>query len=124
MTKTGNTLYRSFANAFRGIRQAFTERNMKIHLSIGTAALTLAVCTGITETEWMILVMNIAAVIAAEIFNTAVEHLSDKVCADYDETIKTVKDISAAGVVVMAFCSLITGSMIFIPRLGYLLSSF
>lgn len=52
----------------------------------------------------------------AELFNTSIEKLADKVTMEYNDTIKLVKDISAAAVLIASVAALITGLIIFIPK--------
>jgi len=53
---------------------------------------------------------------SAELFNTSIEKLADKVTMEYNDTIKMIKDISAAAVLIAAIVALTTGLIIFIPK--------
>ena len=50
-------------------------------------------------------------------FNTAVEKLADMVSKDLHPEIKVIKDVSAAAVLVSAIAALVTGAIIFLPKL-------
>jgi diacylglycerol kinase len=54
---------------------------------------------------------------AAELFNTAIEKLADTVSKDFHPSIKFVKDVSAAAVLLSALAAFITGAIIFLPKL-------
>ena len=71
---------RSFGYAWQGIRScAGKEQNLSFHL-IAMAAVTLAgFVLGITRTEWTVVILCFGVVIAAELFNTAIERLVDRV---------------------------------------------
>ncbi len=117
-----NNIAQSFACALAGVQYAIrSQRNMRIH---GVAAL-LAVMTGcltaITRMEWLILILTIAAVIVAELFNTALEALVDIVSPEYHPLAKAAKDAAAGAVLVAAAASLIIGGIIFYPPLVLLL---
>lgn len=51
---------------------------------------------------WALVVLTSAAVIAAELFNTALEHLADHLHPDIHPQIRIVKDCAAAAVLVAA----------------------
>ena len=57
--------------------------------------------------EWLIIIIAIAIVIAAEMANTAVEYLCDHVTKEYNDAIKAVKDITAGAVLITAIGSFI-----------------
>lgn len=112
---------RSIANAGAGIGRLLTERNMIIHILIGICVIVSGLTLGISSNEWVVIILTIAAVMSAEAINTAIEILSDKVCGQYDEQIKLVKDVSAAGVLIMAVAAVVIGIIIFLPKFMSLL---
>jgi diacylglycerol kinase len=71
---------RSFKYAFKGIsRVVKTQANMRIHLLATIVVVAVACCLGISLNHWLILVLTISMVLAAEMFNTAIESLCDAV---------------------------------------------
>lgn len=109
---------RGFIYAFRGIRQLLiTQQNIRIHLLAAIVAVIMGFCFRISATEWMVIVILIGAVFAAESFNTAIEFLVDKVSPEQDPLAGKVKDIAAAAVLIMAIAALIAGLIIFIPKI-------
>ena len=56
-------------------------------------------------------------VISGELFNTAIETVVDMVSPNINEKAKLAKDISAAGVLVLAIGAFIIGLLIFIPKI-------
>ena len=70
---------------------------------------------GITRTEWIMVVMCIGTVIAAELFNTAIEKLVDLVSPERHPVAGRVKDIAAGAVLICAVAAAIIGLIIFIP---------
>lgn len=108
----------SFLNAFRGIGFAFaTQTNIKIH----AAATVLVVLAGfflkISLTEWMFLSLCIAAVVAAELFNTAIEIMADHFCPHYHTKVRRIKDCAAGAVLITSIGSAVAGILIFIPKI-------
>lgn len=109
---------RSFGYAWKGIRCCVgKEQNLSFHL----IATVLVVIAGwqldITRTEWAILLLCIGMVIAAELFNTAIEKLVDLVSPEQHPLAGQVKDIAAGAVLVCAATAAIIGLMVFVPYL-------
>jgi diacylglycerol kinase len=59
----------------------------------------------------------IAGVFATEILNTCIENLADAITTDYHPLIKKAKDLAAAAVLVVSVGALVTGLVVFIPKL-------
>lgn len=109
---------RSFGYAWKGICCCIgKEQNLSFHL-IATAVVVIAGFTlGITRTEWTVILLCIGVVIAAELFNTAIEKLVDLVSPERHPIAGQVKDIAAGAVLVCAAAAAIIGLVIFIPYL-------
>lgn len=56
-------------------------------------------------------------VYSAEMFNTAIEHLCDRITIQKDYDIKLVKDISAGAVLLFCFVSLIVAFNVYYPAI-------
>jgi diacylglycerol kinase len=109
---------KSFKYAFQGIYTFFkTERNGRIHLLAATATVILGIYLGVDKTDWLWLSLAITLVIVAEMINTAIEQVCNRITTDQDEAIKAIKDISAGFVLICAFFSVILGAIIFSPYL-------
>src|ERR1700754_1757437 len=78
----------SYQYAIRGIWLAFRyESNMAFHFAAGGAALIVNYLLRISRNEWLITLILIGVVWMAEIFNTAIEKLADRVTQDQDPMI-------------------------------------
>jgi diacylglycerol kinase len=109
---------RSFRFAGMGIYSLFRyENNARIHLIACLLVIITGIWLGISEMEWCIIVIQIGLVWSAEAINTAIEKLADVVSPGYHSAIKDVKDLAAAGVLILAGSAVIVGSIIFIPKL-------
>ena len=75
--------------------------------------------SGLSQTEWMAVVIVIGAVLSAEAINSSIESLADLVSPEYNEAIKKTKDLAAGAVLIMAIAAAIVGSIIFFPKLGF-----
>lgn len=109
-------LIKSFGYAFYGICTAIKERNMRIHLFCAVAVFIAGLLTGISVLEWLIIIMIIALVIAAEMINTAIESVVNLASPDFHPLAKQAKDIAAGAVLVFAMASVIIGLLIFLPK--------
>lgn len=109
---------RSFGYAWKGIRNCVgKEQNLSFHLIATVVVAISGFVLGITRTEWMIIILCIGVVIAAELFNTAIERLVDLVSPGRHPIAGQVKDIAAGAVLVCAATTAIIGLIIFIPYL-------
>ena len=117
-------LRKSFGYAFKGIDDVIKhEPNMKIHVVVAILVVIMAFILKVSIIEWIILVLLIGAVLAAETINTTIEILVDMYTKEYDEKAKIVKDTAAGTVLILAITSAIIGLIIFIPKIIYLLES-
>ena len=66
------------------------------------AVIIAGIVLGITRTEWIMVVMCIGTVIAAELFNTAIEKLVDLVSPERHPVAGRVKDIAAGAVLILS----------------------
>jgi len=104
----------SFGYAFKGVKDLFlTQRNAQIHLTISIIVIVAAYFFNISKTEWLICILLIGLVLAAEAINTALEYLTDLVSPDYHELAGKSKDVAAAGVLLLAIVAAIIGVSIF-----------
>jgi diacylglycerol kinase len=106
----------SYRYAFRGIGLAFrSENNMTIHLAAAVAVLLLNYLLHVTTTEWLITLMLIGLAWMAEIFNTAIEKLADRVSKDHDPLIGQAKDLSAGAVLIICLTAVVCAGVIYLP---------
>lgn len=111
-------LKKSMLYALAGIQSCFkSEINFRIHFIAAILALILSLLLKISSTEWITICFCIAFVITMEMLNTAIEKLCDIVHQKIHPAIKTIKDIAAGAVLVSAFFSLVTGCIIFLPKI-------
>ncbi len=115
-------LLRSFGYAFKGIGYAAkTQLNFRVHLVATFIAVFLGFTLHISVNEWQWIILCVALVLTAELFNTAIEFLTDLVSPEYNKLAGHVKDISAGAVLTTAIFALATGLIIFLPKLQLLI---
>ncbi|MCD8183700.1 MAG: diacylglycerol kinase family protein [Bacteroides sp.] len=109
---------RSFVYAGKGIAACVgKEQNLSFHLIATVLVVTAGIIFGITRTEWLVIILCIGMVIAAELFNSAIERLVDLASLERRPLAGQVKDIAAGAVLVCAAAAAIIGLIIFIPYL-------
>jgi diacylglycerol kinase (ATP) len=101
------SLARRLTFAFAGLRTAWhTESSFKVHV-LATVAVLAALAWWRPSALWCaVIVLTVAAVLAAELVNTAVEHLADHLHPEQHLQIKIVKDCAAGAVLVVSLAAL------------------
>jgi diacylglycerol kinase len=109
---------KSFVYAWHGIKALLQkEHNAIIHLGFTIVVLFFSIGFKISPSEAIALIMVVASVWTAELFNTAIEKAIDFVSTDIHPQIKLVKDLAAAAVLITSVAALLVGAMIFIPKI-------
>ena len=108
----------SFGFAFEGLLSFFrNETNAWIHLASTLIVTALALYCKLSPNEIICLVIVTGFVWAAELFNSAIEKIMDFISCERHPGIKIIKDLAACAVLLSAVTALITGAIIFIPKL-------
>lgn len=105
---------KKFLDAFRGLKIGLSDRSIRIQCLLGCCIITAGLMLGFAPGEWLAVIILVGMVIAAEMFNTCIEMLCDKICPEFNETIGKIKDLSAAGVLVCAISALFAALVIVI----------
>ncbi|MDF2571324.1 MAG: diacylglycerol kinase [Sporomusa sp.] len=104
----------AFRYALEGfIYCARRERHMKIHLAAAFSVIGLAWWFELSTIEISVLFLTIAGVITAELFNTALETIIDKISPEFHPLAKVAKDAAAGAVLVQAVAALVVGYVLF-----------
>ena len=108
--------------AILGIGYLFLfHRNMRLMFLMGIGAFILGLVFKLNGIELAALCITITLVFMAEIFNTAIEIMFDMFTEKYHTSIKLVKDIAAAVVVLTALNAIAVGYILFIRKLPLVL---
>lgn len=107
-----------FGFAFSGLWYTLrTQRNMRVHLSIGLLALLVGLLLRISPVEFAVILLAIICVFTAEMFNTVLEICVDLASPEYNPLAKIAKDVAAGAVLVSAIISVLIGLFIFLPHI-------
>jgi len=111
----------SICFALSGIWQAVkSERNVKIEIGFAVSVAFAGFLFGISQTEWLALIIMIFTVISAEVLNSAIEGVCNVVRDEdhlsYEKT-RVARDMAAGAVLLLAMGSVVLGLVIFLPYL-------
>jgi diacylglycerol kinase len=108
----------TFRDAFRGIGHVIaTQRNAKIQCTIGVLTLVAAGILRLPSSDWAILAITIAVVLAAETANTALEEIVNVISPEISEAARIAKDAAAGAVLLVALGAVAVGLCILGPPL-------
>ncbi len=111
---------KSFYFAWKGLVAAFrTQPNFRFHVLAGTGVTGAGIYFDMSQTEWVSLILAITLVIVIELINTSIEFLVNLISPNYRELAGTIKDVSAAAVLVASAGALAVALIIFVPYLGF-----
>jgi diacylglycerol kinase (ATP) len=97
---------------------------MKIHLVATVLVISAGLFFGLNTVEWLLIILTVTMVWAAEILNSSLEEVVDLVSPEYDVRAGRAKNMSAGAVLVTALGAVFVGIMIFGPRIIYWLEGF
>lgn len=109
------TWFAKFACAFRGVWvgvASYGLASFTVHLPVMAAVLVLGIVREVTWTEWYLLLVCITVVLAAEMFNSSIEALSQAITEDYDPFIRDALDVASGAVFVTVIGAAAVGILI------------
>jgi diacylglycerol kinase len=110
--------FQSYKHAFQGLGRIIRyERNIKIHLLVAAIVLPFLIFYfKFSVIELAIVLTFMGLVIVAEIINTLIERILDRLHPENHESIAIIKDGGAGAVLGAAILSTITGLILIIPH--------
>ncbi len=105
--------YKSFKDSLSGFKVVLMEeRNFKIEIIISLLVLIFVTIFDFSLYEIIPLLIVMFMVITAEIVNTAVEDICNKIQPNQDTAIGRIKDVMAAYVLLTVICSVVVGTIV------------
>lgn len=99
--------YKRVVFAFQGIEAALRmESSFRLQCLAALCVAVVLACFRPSMIWWAIILLNCGMVLAAELFNTALEHLIDHVHPGLHPSIKTAKDCAAGAVLLLSLSAL------------------
>lgn len=114
MKKNFFKLLHSFKYAIKGIGYAIlNEQNMRFHIVAAVYVLVFSSFYNFGILKYIVLLLTISSVMAAELLNTGIEAICDAVTKENNNYIKIAKDVSAGAVLITAISSVAVGIFLF-----------
>ena len=106
----GQGFLRRFGYARSGIAVAFRrERSMRTHGVAVVAVVIFLTLTGAPALWWALIGLAVGLVLVAEMANTAIETLADRLHPGQHPEIGVVKDVAAGAVLVATIMAIVVG---------------
>ena len=107
---------RTFKFSFQGLAYAYkNEQSMLIHAIGSVVTIALGFIYSLTLTEWAIVFIALAVILASELINTAIEAAVDLCTLEIHPLAKIAKDCGSAATFVLTICAVIVCLMVFVP---------
>lgn len=104
-----------FKYAIEGVVHVLrTQRHMRFHFLTLVLVLVVSLVFKLSREEVMVLLFTITLVLVAEMFNTAIEAVTDLVTQTYHPLAKFAKDIAAGAVLITTINALAVGFLLFL----------
>ena len=112
---------RKFRDAFRGLAVGVRGQNsFRVHFPFAVLVIAAAAWLRASPIEWAVLLVCITLVLAAEMFNSALESLAKAITDKHDPRLADALDTGSAAVLVAAIGAVLVGGIVFLHRLGVL----
>jgi len=98
----------SFKVAFQGIWFAIkSESHIRFHLVASFYVIIFSFFYSLSKAQWAVVLLLMASVITAELFNTAIEALCALNTQSYDQIVKITKDVAAGAVLLLSVAAVV-----------------
>lgn len=116
----GQSLFRRMGFALAGLRDAFRrEASFRTHLLAAAIVLATLAVTRASIFWWAIGVLTIGLVLVAELLNSALETLADRLHPERHPEIRSMKDMAAGAVLIASITALLIACLYLISRILY-----
>jgi diacylglycerol kinase len=110
----------ALAGAWQGVRG---QSSFYVHFAVAATVVVAAAVLCVSLVEWCLLALCITIVLAAEMFNSALESLAKAIDAEHNLHLEAALNIGSAAVLLAAIGAAAVGLVIFLYRLSLLLSA-
>lgn len=90
-----------------------SESHMRFHMVAGFYVVLFSLFYNFSVSQWAVLIILIAAIIAAETVNTCIEELCNLTADHYEPLVRTAKDAAAGAVLVLAVAAAVIAVFFF-----------
>ncbi len=107
-----------FRNALRGIKRGVRgESSFFAHFFVGVCVVVAAIVLELSLGSWCVLVLCIASVMVAEMFNSALEHMAKAITSEHHPELRDALDIASGAVLLASISAALIGGLLFVMRL-------
>lgn len=111
--RAGRGWLQKFGDACRGVKIAVrAEASFFVHLFVTAVVVLAGAVLSISTLQWCILILCITVVLAAEMFNTALERLARAVTRETDPEIRDALDMASGAVLLASIGAVIVGMFV------------
>ena len=109
---------KSVGYAFKGAYLLLkTEASIKVQSIIAIIVVIAGFYFNISSEEWLIQLLAIGMVMSIEGANTAIEEIANFIHPEHHQKIGLIKDIAAGAVFIASVFAIITGFIIYLPKI-------
>ena len=102
-----------FVCALRGLTVGIRGQNsFAIHFLATLAVVVLATWLQVSQADWLVLTLCITIVLAAELFNSAIEHLARAITREENPEIRDSLDVASGAVLMTAMGAAVVGLVV------------
>ena len=113
------TVVAAFADAADGVARAlFEQPNFRIQLVLAAVAIMGAWYFHFDTMRWVVVILTVGFVLAAELFNTCLEHVVDLIMPESHPLARAAKHAGAAAVLAAAVAAAAVGAVLYGQALG------
>jgi diacylglycerol kinase len=94
----------------------FAQASFGVHLAAAVLVVATAAWLQVSRVEWCLLLLCIASVFTAELFNSALESLAKAVDQQHNEHLRDALDIASGAVLVAAMGAAAVGATVLLPH--------
>ena len=106
-----------FTVAFVGIAQGMAgQSSFLIHLPVALLVIGAGAFFRLSRHDWCLLVLCIALVLAAELFNSALERLAKAITREENEHLRAGLDVASGAVLLVALGAAAVGLLVLLPH--------
>lgn len=90
------------------------QNSFYVHIPAAIVACLLAAWLEVSLAEWLVIVLCITMVLAAELFNSAIEHLARAVTHEVNPEVRNALDIASGAVLTASIGASMVGVMVLV----------
>lgn len=94
-----------------------TQSSFAVQFAAAVAVAVIFAWWGVTTVEWCLLALCITVVLAAEAFNTALEHLARAITREHNPQVRDALDVAAGAVLIASLGASVVGCLLVAQRL-------